>query len=259
MEAARVAALRGHRVTLFERGDRLGGQVNTLVRAPHRQEFGNATQWLERQVRQLGVEVRLNTSATPEIFPQGTDAVIVATGSEPQMAALAGAPERGAPPCANVYDVLEGRVSIRRGQRVVLLDDEGNYRAGGTAEFIADQGAEVHHVTGASTIGKALHLVIQTPLVFRLRQKGVQFRTDRELARIGNRAVVLQHVYGGEAETIEDVDLIVTASWNRPASALYDKLKASGVAKELVAVGDCVAPRSCLEAIREGHMAARAL
>lgn len=259
MEAARVAALRGHRVTLFESGERLGGQINTLVRAPHRQEFGNATQWLERQVRQLGVDVRLNVTVTQDILPKDTDSVIVATGSGPQMPELAGSRESGAPPRATVYDVLEGRVKIVRGQRIVLIDDEGNYRAGGTAEFMADRGAEVHHVTGASAIGKALHLVIQRPLVFRLQQKGVQFRTDREVDRIRSRAVVLKHVYGGEAETIEGVDLIVTASWNRPVNDLYDSLKASGAAKELFAVGDCVAARSCLEAIREGNMTARVL
>jgi thioredoxin reductase len=101
--------------------------------------------------------------------------------------------------------------------------------------------------------------VIQTPLVSRLRQKGVQFRTDREVDRIESRAVVLKHVYGGEAETIEGVDLIVTAGWNRPVNDLFDNLKASGTVKELFAVGDCVAARSCLEAIREANMTARVL
>ena len=259
MEAARVAALRGHRVTLFESGERLGGQVNTLVRAPHRQEFGNATQWLERQVRQLGVDVQLNAKVRPDRLPKGADVVIVATGSVPQMPEVSGSHESGALPRATVYDVLEGRVKIIRGQRVVLIDDEGNYRAGGTAEFMADLGAQVHHVTGASAIGKALHIVIQTPLVFRLRQKGVQAWTDREVARISGTAVVLKHVYGGEAETIESVDLIVTASWNRPIRDVYDSLMANGTVKELFAVGDCVAPRSCLEAIREGNMTARTL
>ncbi len=259
MEAARVAALRGHRVTLFESGERLGGQINTLVRAPHRREFGNATQWLGRQVRQLGVEVRLNTRFSGDDLSAGTDAVIVATGSEPQIPAIPGGGESATPPCATVYDVLEGRIKIARGQRIVLLDDEGNYRAGGTAEFMADLGAEVHHVTGASAIGKALHIVIQTPLVFRLRQKGVRSWTDREADRFNGRSVVLRHVYGGGAESIDDVDLVVTASLNRPLDGLFNNLQASGAAPELFAIGDCVAPRSCLEAIREGNMTARAL
>lgn len=259
MEAARIAALRGHRVTLFESGERLGGQINTLVRAPHRAEFGNIARWLELQLRQSGVELRLNTRLTLDLLPKDADAVIVATGSVPQVPTLAGASEGGAPRRVTVYDILENRVEIRRGQRVVLADDEGNYRAGGTAEYMADRGAEVHHVTGASAIGKALHIVIQTPLVFRLRDKGVVFRTDRELERVQGTAVVLRHVYGGEAETIEGVDLIVTASWNRPVDDLFNSLKASGAVEEAFAVGDCMAPRSCLEAIREGNMTARAL
>jgi NADPH-dependent 2,4-dienoyl-CoA reductase/sulfur reductase-like enzyme len=250
LETARVAAMRGHRVTLFERSNRLGGQVNTLVRAPHRQEFGNATAWLERQVTQLGVDLRLNSDFTLKALPRGTDAVVVATGAEPRPLQIA---------AVTVYDVLEGRVRIERGQRVVLIDEEGNYRAAGTSDFMADRGAEVHHVTGASAVGKALHLVIQTPLLFRLREKSVHFWVDREVDRVERGRVVLRHVHGGEAETIEDVALIVAACWHRPVDSVYASLKAAKAVEDLYAVGDCVAPRSCLEAIREGYATARAL
>jgi mycofactocin system FadH/OYE family oxidoreductase 2 len=259
LEAARVAALRGHRVTLFERGARLGGQINTLVRAPHREEFGNATRWLERQVRQLGVEIRLETEFTLEALPRGTQAIIVATGSAPQAEDIPGIGDAGAPPRATVYDVLEGRTRVARGQRVVLLDSEGSYRAAGTSEFLADCGAQVHHVTGAVTVGKALHLVIQTPLLFRLRAKAVQFWLEREVDRVRGTSVLLRQVHGGEGGVIENVDLIVTASPHRPMDGLFLSLKRVGVVDELFAAGDCVAPRSCLEAIREGYAVARAL
>ena len=146
-----------------------------------------------------------------------------------------------------------------RGQRVVLIDEEGNYRAAGTSEFMADRGAEVHHVTGASAVGKALHLVIQTPLVFRLREKAVRLWVDREVDRVERDRVVLRHVHGGEAETIEGVDLVVAACWHRPVDSVFANLKAANVVDELYAVGDCVAPRSCLEAIREGYTTARGL
>ena len=171
--------------------------------------------------------------------------VVVATGAEPQPGAL------------SVYDVLEGRVRIERGQRVVLIDEEGNYRAAGTSEFLADRGAEVHHVTGASAVGKALHLVIQTPLLFRLREKSVRFWLEREVERVEGRKVMLGHVHGGEAETIDEVDLVVAAAWHRPREGVFASLK--GKVQELYAIGDCVAPRSCLEAIREGYSTGRAL
>lgn len=259
MEAARVAALRGHQVTLFESSDRLGGQVNTLTLAPHRQEFGNITLWLQNQIQQLGVDVKLNTKFTADLLTKDIDAVITATGSQPQTHEFPGSDKGGGPPQASVYDVLEGRTMVNQGQRIVLVDEEGNYRAGGTAEFMADCGAEVHYVTGASMIGKALHIVVQAPLVSRLRRKGVKFWTDREVDRIEKRSILLKHVYGGEAETIKSVDLIVSVSNNRSVDELFQSLKAISALKELFAVGDCVTARSALEAIREANVAARAL
>jgi thioredoxin reductase len=237
----------------------LGGQVNTLVRAPHRQEFGNATSWLERQVRQLGVEIRLGTELTAAALPPGTEALIVATGSAPRALAVPGITDAGAPPTASVYDVLEGRVGVARGQRVVLLDYEDNYRAASAGEFLADRGAQVHHVTGAATPGKALHLVIQTPLLLRLRQKGVQFWLEREVERIHGSSVALRQLNGDDGGVIEGVALIVLACPHRPLDELYRTIRASGAVAEVLAIGDCVAPRTCLEAIREGYAVARAL
>ena len=173
MEAARVAALRGHRVVLYEKSGSLGGQVNTLIKAPNRQEFGNGVAWLGRQVEKLGVEVKLNSEIAPGRLPDAVDAVVVATGSVPDVPDIPGA-SSGGPRIVTVFDVLEGRVAIEAGQRVVLLDEDGTFKAGGTAEFLADRGADVHVVTGAGTVGRDLHMVSQVPLARRLREKGVQ-------------------------------------------------------------------------------------
>ena len=259
MEAARVAAIRGHRVTLFEAGQRLGGQVNVLVRAPHRQEFGNATAWLERQIRQLGVEVELGIAATPESIPADAEAIVVAVGSEPAARPLPGASAADAPPVADVAAVLQREVDIRPGMRVLVVDEDGSYRAGGTSELLLDLGAEVHHVTGAGTLGKTLHMVIQTPLLFRLREKGIRIWTDREVDFVRGRTVALRHVYGGAAEVIAGVDLLVVAAPHRPRSDLAAALISRRDSRGVHAVGDCVTARSFLEAVREGHMAARAL
>ncbi|MBI4233033.1 MAG: FAD-dependent oxidoreductase [Chloroflexi bacterium] len=259
LEAARIAALRGHRVTLYEKSDRLGGQVNTLTKAPYRQEFGKATAWLEQQVKKLGVTVKLSTEATPSTLRGGADAVVVATGSVPQVPEIRGAGGPSSPRVVSVYDVLEGRVPLGREQRVVLMEEDGTYKSGGTAEFMAERGAEVHWVTGASVIGRDLHLVSQVPLVRRLRQKKVTFHLERLLKAVEGKTVVLSEVYDGDGEAIEGVDLIVTSVQNVPVTGLYETLRAEGRIPEVVAVGDCVAPRKAMEAIREGHMAGRIL
>jgi hypothetical protein len=143
--------------------------------------------------------------------------------------------------------------------RVLVVDEEGSYRAGGTSELLLDMGAEVHHVTGAGTVGKALHLVIQTPLLFRLREKGIRIWTDREVDSVRGRSVALRHVYGGAAEVISDIDLLVVAAPHEPRCDLAAELIAQCDGREVHAAGDCVTARSFLEAVREGLMVARAL
>ena len=165
----------------------------------------------------------------------------------------------GGPRIVTVFDVLEGRVAIEAGQRVVLLDEDGTFKAGGTAEFLADRGADVHVVTGAGTVGRDLHMVSQVPLARRLREKGVNVHPERSIKKVDGNTVELVDVYDEHDEAIDGVDLIVASTGNLPEKELYEALSARGDIKEVVAVGDCIAPRKAMDAIREGHMAARAI
>ena len=81
-EAARVAALRGHEVILFEATAHLGGQIRTAAKAPNRAEYGRSINWLSHQIDKLGVDVRLSTHASVEtVLSANPDVVVVATGS----------------------------------------------------------------------------------------------------------------------------------------------------------------------------------
>ncbi len=259
MEAARVAAVRGHQVALYEKSDSLGGQVNTLVKAPLRRDFGRATDWLEAQIRKLGVDVHLNTEVTADSLPADTNVVIVATGSEAAVMEISDANGSGGPKVVTVDDVLDERVIVEQGQKVVLVDDDGTYKAGGTTEFLADKGAEVHYVTGSGGVAKGVHAISQVPLMRRLQQKNVLFHVERWVKHVEDNTILLSEAYGEDAEAIQGVDLIVTAGPNSPVTQLYETLKNSAGSMEVIAVGDCVTPRSSVEAIREGYMAARAL
>src|SRR5262249_37972646 len=91
LEAARVAALRGHRVTLFERESEMGGQVLIAARAPARAEYAGIVRYLARQVEKLALDCRLRVDATVEtVLAEAPDVVIVATGSHPHVPALPG-------------------------------------------------------------------------------------------------------------------------------------------------------------------------
>ncbi len=258
MEAARVAALRGHRVSLYERSDRLGGQINTLVKAPLRQEFGKIVDWLDYQINKLGVEIHLNTEATLDSLKSvGAEAVIMATGSFPQTHKIEGLDGRDAPQIVTANDLLEGRVSP--GKKAVLLDGDGHHKSGSTALLLANNGCQVHFVTKGSALFAEIILVSQAPVIHRLKQKHVAFYRDSWIKEVVGRKVILFDVHNRDESTIDDVDLIVSVVPNKPSSELYEALKAEGRVPEVIAVGDCLVPRRAIDAIREGHMAARAL
>ena len=125
MEAARVAALRGHHVTLFERSDKFGGQVNVACLAPGRQEFGGIARFLEGELERLGIGVRLNTEANVDVvLAEHPDCVIIATGSTPFLPPIPGA-EGGN--FTTAREVMEGRAST--GQRIVVIDTHPPFTA----------------------------------------------------------------------------------------------------------------------------------
>ncbi|KKM10110.1 hypothetical protein SY88_15855 [Clostridiales bacterium PH28_bin88] len=251
LEAARVAALRGHRVVLLEKRSELGGQLIAAASIPCRQEIGGVYRFLSLELQRLGVEVRLGVTATADsVMAENPDVVVVATGSVPVLPEYEGS---GSAQLATPNDVALGIVDV--GQRVMVVDDDGHYRATSVAEYLADQGKEVRIVTPRSVEGSDIVLISWITQHQRLRNLGVKIMTGTVVREVNGSTVTLEDVYAGERWEVEGVDSIVVAGLRQAEDQLFHTLRGRGA--KVVAVGDCVAPRYALEAIREGHLAAR--
>jgi mycofactocin system FadH/OYE family oxidoreductase 2 len=256
MEAARVAAERGHQVVLFERTDKLGGQVRAAAMAPNRAEYGRAINWLVHQVDKLGVDVRLATEAEREaVLAEQADAVVVATGATPRPPSFPVARDARTVSCD---DVLYGEVDVAPGTRVLVIDEDAHMRGPGAAEALLDAGAQVEIITKEMTVGLDIDPTLKPALFRRLFEKGVVMSPHTATVEVRAGSVLVEHVFAGSQREIA-VDLIALALGGEARDELYFELKANASNIDLHRVGDCVAPRQLYDALLEATRAARAI
>ena len=179
LEAARVAAERGHAVVLVEARDRLGGQWVLAGRQPTRSQILDHLAWYERELDRLGVDVRLGTPATAaSVVEAAAEVVVLAAGARPADAGFQRAaplvdrlPGIDAPTAASIHAVLEGDV-VPHG-RVLLLDDLGDWRGIGTAMLLQEAGGQVTLVTAApAAAGGLFHSAADGPARRRFARAG---------------------------------------------------------------------------------------
>jgi mycofactocin system FadH/OYE family oxidoreductase 2 len=255
LEAARVAAFRGHKVILYEKQGEVGGQNLIARKGAGRQEIEGAIRWLLTQVEKLKVEVRLGTEVTPEtVLAEAPDAVVVATGSVPKENPFPGS--YSFPQVCHVEHILKGEVEAE--QKVILIDMDGHHKATSTAELLADMGKTVHILTPSLFIGGKLGPLQDLFLMRqRLIKKGVTFTPDIAVLEIQGTIIKGLNVYSNALIDFEGYDTVVLATGNRVEDSLYFALK--GNVKELYRIGDCVAPRKIDMAILEGNKVGRLL
>jgi 2,4-dienoyl-CoA reductase (NADPH2) len=249
LETARVAAGRGHRVTLFERSPHLGGTARVAAASPHRATFIDIVDYQERELKRLGVDVNLAAGIEPDDFTEIlriADHVVVATGSRP-----ADAPEELAGrPFATVDDAIVGNLSYDGDRRALVYDEgDGFWPAYSAAEALAQAGWQVTFATALTALASRIPAESAGPLLTRLGAGGVDLRVATTLLVPEDPSAPLQlaPAFGGVAQ---DLGPVLTV-WHRPRVPVTPF---GGVATENVTViGDCVTPRRVSHAIAEGY------
>jgi 2,4-dienoyl-CoA reductase (NADPH2) len=273
MKAACTAAERGHRVTLVEKGQALGGQLLLNRGIPGRQEMVTVAKDLINNLKSLDVDILLGKEANRELITEMVpDAVVVATGARPILPDMTGIGGRNV---VQAWDLLDGKVGV--GQRVAIVG--GNGVGLETAIYLANLGTispdvlhflmanraettktltellnkgnkEVTVVEMTKTAGKDIGLSTRWTVIAELRRLGVKIMTRTratgvitdglEVEREGNRSLLV-------------ADSVVIAGGSRSENELVDQIQE--MVSEIYIVGDAKKPRNALEAIREGFMA----
>ena len=268
LEASRVAATRGHVISLFEARPALGGSLAFAAMAPTRQSIGDIVTWLEQEVYRLGVDVHLNSYViADEIAAFEADEVIVAIGARPRMDGVQlkhpGEPILGFHQ-EHVLSSIDLFESGRRdfGRCAVVIDDVGHYEAVAAAEHLLTRGLEVTFVTSQNAFAPLSEYALMTePALRRMVPQGLRIATRTRVLEITDRSVVTAPVFIADSSNLREeimADTVVFVSHNRPeGGTVAEDLARRGMRVRVI--GDALSPRYLQTAIREGHLAGAAV
>jgi 2,4-dienoyl-CoA reductase-like NADH-dependent reductase (Old Yellow Enzyme family)/thioredoxin reductase len=249
MEAARVLALRKHRVTLIEKEKELGGLLRYATVPDFKAELRSFLRYLKTQVEKLGVEILLNHRATPEVVREiKPDSVVLAAGSTVRLPDIPGA---GKPFVATFGELLFGE--FKAGERVVVAG--GAAMGCEIAAHLAASGKKVTLVEMLGDLATDMEMRARLALLQLLKERGVKILTHWKLEKIDNGYVLLVgRDWKREEVATDSVILALGLSSNQE---LVKPLRESF--SELYVIGDCLEPRKIYQAIHEGAFAGRAI
>jgi len=240
MEAARLAALRGHHVTLYEKQEKLGGQLLQAIVPPHKDNLVGFIDYMRAQMVKRDVNIKLGFEVTAGLIAEARpDTVVLATGVTTAMPRISGIDS------ANVVtakDVLNG---AEVGDTVAIVG--GGLVGCETAEYLAQQGKKVTIVEMLDEVAGRMPLALRNLLLARLADKGVVVLTGIQCREVTGGGLVI--ITKEKKEKTIAADNVVLASGDRPNRALLENLEST---IPIYPIGDCVEPRGIAEAVAEG-------
>ena len=252
LEAARVAALRGHRVTLHEQSEHLGGQLRTWTRLASKRELHGIVEWQQRQLEKLQVRIRLGHRVHSAEDLDGAEVVVLAAGARPAPASVEGAAEHGVGLCT-AHELLDSEpVPVAPS---LVWDRAGGGAAISATEHLAEAGCRVVLVTPSVAVADDVDITNRVPLYRRMYELSVTMLPNSDLARIDARGVVLRNVYTGRESSVTGIERVVVSEAAEACDALRGVLREEG--RRVIMAGDSVSPRGVDIAMAEGALAAR--
>ena len=244
MEAARVARLRGHDVSLWEQSSELGGKLDVAGRAPSKQPVGLFREYQSRVLGEIGVDVRTGVEVSPgTVMEVAPDAVIVATGAVPLVPPIPGIDG------SNVVDaqaILLGDLRVDQGEKVAIIG--GSATGVETAEFLIGTAGEITILEMLPRVGRGVELITRKRLYKELLDEGVQIATGCRVTEIQQTAVVFEREDGNE-DAIE-VDRVILAMGWRPTGEAF--VAGLAEAQVVAVVGDATRAGDFVDAINAG-------
>lgn len=244
MSAARTAAQRGHEVVLFEKENMLGGQLGAAGAAPHREGWNELLETLKRDIKRLGVDVRLGEELTIENAKRiKPDKVIVAIGSA---AVIPNIPGVGRTQVTTSRAVLTNKAKATGD----VLVAGGGCAGAQTAEYLAENGHNVTIVEMQESVALDAPTADRALLLERLKKLGVEFLTETKVMSIGEKHVIVE---GVEGQKNINAQTVVICLGSFPNNGLAEELEE--VVSDVEVVGDALEPRRVTEAMAEGALA----
>jgi 2,4-dienoyl-CoA reductase-like NADH-dependent reductase (Old Yellow Enzyme family)/thioredoxin reductase len=223
LEAARVAAERGHEVVVFEAANDPGGQIRLTAQSPRRHEMISIIDWRMSQCEKLGVTFHFNTWADAgTVLAENPDVVIIATGGLPHTEVLSAGNEF----VVSAWDIISG--DVKPGADVLIFDDAGDHAGLQAAEILAGAGAKVEIMTPDRSFAPEVMAMNLVPYMRSLQKRDVTFTVTFRLAAVeksGNRLIAyVGSDYGGVAKQ-RTFDQVVVNHGTKPLDDLYFDLK----------------------------------
>ena len=280
LEAARVATILGHNVTILEKKDYMGGQANLSYIPPGRNQIRDIIDYYSAQIEHLNIDLNLETEATPDLINKyNPDVVIFATGVNWIIPDIPGINEGLGKNIFLAEQVLNGDIPI--GKNVVIVGGSGTGLE--TAIWAAEQGAldsqvarfirlydlmprdevdnkwlrgnrNVTIIEVLPRIGANVGKSTRGFLMGYLNKLGINVITSANIEKFD--AKTIQYETGGDLKVLEGIDTFILATGVKPNKTLHDEVKSSNPKFKIYKIGDCKKPRTMLEAIHEGFKTA---
>jgi 2,4-dienoyl-CoA reductase-like NADH-dependent reductase (Old Yellow Enzyme family)/thioredoxin reductase len=250
MEAARIARLRGHDVSIWERDGEIGGKLDVASRAPSKSEVLRYRDYQVRKLDQLGVDVHVGVDVTADVVErENPDVVMLATGAEPLFPPIPGI---DGPTVVDAQDILYRRVPFAAGDHIAIVG--GSATGCETAELLVEEGVDVTILEMQGSIGHGIEQITRRRLVRELKKAGVHVLTKSKVVAIEPDRLV----YEAEDGTTHDVvasRVALAVGWRPRGEQLAQPL----AGRELVVLGDAERPADFVAAVAAAAAAARAI